>query len=659
MEPPQGSVSSIKSRIAALNLEEVHAPSPGSRPGYSYEQATGKKKAPPPPPPSQRPPGQQRQQSINNPPVLSNVTTSSRQPGEQPAAPTPNTPKIQPALPPRPPPRTNSQQPPSLPPRKSSEHSIQRKDSAESVSTIASGLSTLSIGSAKTGTSATSNGGSLYQVRAPAYDPSKLPPLPPKKAPEEPKGRATLKAMKSNSNIVTNNRTLPPQLPTRPPLPARQSTQPQEQAKENDQPEKRQIAPPPRRSALSFGLNKSTENPPPLPTTRPSETPSPDAGAPPPIPMASRPNLQAIMASKPKPGAMGSCLKCRDFSGPDNHAARFPRQNLPSSDVAWLAAQLTNPFPSATDKARAIFTWLHHNVEYDVHSFFGGTVSGSTPERTITTGLAVCEGYASLFAALALKAGLEAVVVGGNGKGYGHKSLKPGDPIPEFKPCGHAWNAVRIDNGEWKLIDCCWGAGNVQGPNQPYEKNFKSYWFTMDNNEFGCKHYPADNAHFFRTDGRVTISWEEYCMDDVGERLTVYGGATPDHGIGERTFQPAAKHIKVYDPQNGPVIRFQFASVCPHWDNERHGKGKPYVMVLHIGGRDGRKTEWVPFQSDGKVWWLDVNRAELGAPGQKVSVFAVTSIDGKDGRGVSYADYKAKKGRVAMGFGGVAMWELV
>jgi hypothetical protein len=270
----------------------------------------------------------------------------------------------------------------------------------------------------------------------------------------------------------------------------------------------------------------------------------------------------------------------------------------------------------------------------------------------------VCEGYASLFAALALKAGLEAVVVGGHGKGYGYSPIKPGDALPEFKPSGHAWNAVRIDNGEWKLIDPCWGAGHVTC-GQTYEKSFTPAMFTMDNNEFGKRHYPSDNRYFFRTDGRETMPWEEYWLDDVGERLTVYSCAHPDHGLGERSFQPSEKYIKVYDPQGEPVIRFQFATVCPHWDHARHGKGAPYAMVLHIGGTDGRKTDKIAFQTDQKLWWVDVNRHDLGAPGQKVSVYAVTSIDNRDGRGVSVADYKAKKGKVAMGFAGIAMWELI
>ncbi|KAF2865495.1 YjeF-related protein N-terminus-domain-containing protein [Massariosphaeria phaeospora] len=676
----QSQVSTIRSRIAALNIEEVHAPSPGAQPAYSYEQAAAKKKPPPPPPPSQRPPVPQRQQTINNPPIFSNAPTSARQVANLPVASKPDAPKVSPALPPRPPPRNNSKPPPpSLPPRSPSEHGIRRRDSNESISTIASGISTLSIGSAKYGNGHGASNGTLYQVRAPAYDPSKLPPLPPKKAPEDPKqSKATLKAMRSTSNVVSS-RALPPTLPSRPPLPARQDTKAQEPesqrsspalparpalpvrskttAREEVQPQRSQTLPPPRRSALSFGMNKSTENSPPIPTSRPPHDVKPAVGVPPPIPLASRPNLDAIMASKPKPGAIGFCLKCRNFSAPDNHSAQFPRQNLPSSDVGWLSRQLTAPFSSPTDKARVIFTWLHHNVEYDCHSFFGGTVSATTPEATITSGLAVCSGYAGLFCALALKSGLECVVISGASKGFGHTPLKPGEPLPAFKST-HAWNAVRIDNGEWKLIDSCWGAGNVKGRQGGYEKMFNPSMFTMDNNEFGCKHYPTDERYFFRLDGRV-LPWEEYLMDDVGERVTVYGGATTEHGLGERTFEPKQKQIKVKDPHAEPMIRFQFASLCSHWDNAKHGKGKPYVMVLHVGGRDGRKTDWLAFQTDGRVWWLDINRVELGCPGQKVSIFAVTSFDDRDARGLSYADYQAKKGRVGMGFGGVAMWELV
>ena len=209
---------SIKSRIAALNLEKVHDPAPGATPIYSYDVVPAAKKKPPPPPPlSARPPAYQRQQTVNNPPIFSNAPTSARHLGNQPIAVKPDTPKLSPALPPRPPPRnaTAPRPTPTLPPRKSSEHSLARRESTESISTIASGISTLSLGSVKTnGTSHSNGNGTMYHVRAPAYDPSKLPPLPPKKAPDDPKqSKATLNAMRSTRNFVPSQ-TLPPQLKT-------------------------------------------------------------------------------------------------------------------------------------------------------------------------------------------------------------------------------------------------------------------------------------------------------------------------------------------------------------------------------------------------------------------------------------------------------------
>jgi hypothetical protein len=318
--------ASIKDRIAALNIEQVHAPSPASRPTYSYEQATAvKKKPPPPPPPSQRPPAAQRHQTVNNPPVYDAPTSA----------------KKSPALPPRPPPRNNTPKlPPSLPPRQPSQAgSLRRSGSRDSVLTTSSSISHLSLDSTKTTTSnGTSNGGRMYTIRAPAYDATTLPPLPARKV-EDPKQNSSIKkAMRSNTD-VTSPRALPPQLPSRPSLPARPASKahnPEDEPAERP----RRLPPPNLRPALELGFN-NVAKPPPLPSNRPTPNQS-TASTPPPVPLASRPNLDTILASKPKPGAVpASCLICRDFSGPDQHAAQFPRTGLPSSDVTWLATQLT------------------------------------------------------------------------------------------------------------------------------------------------------------------------------------------------------------------------------------------------------------------------------------------------------------------------------
>lgn len=493
-------------------------------------------------------------------------------------------------------------------------------------------------------------------------------------------------------------------------------------------PPQRKVPPPPpssaslnkiKQSTFSGGLNKTRDisprptddaSPPPPPTSsldrikqtvgglnkardasprRTDDVPPPPADdvqndqpedVPPPIPVSSRPDLSKIQATKPKPAEVAAaasrsqsaiCMKCRDFSGPDDHAARFPRESLPSGDLAWLGNQLTSPFPSLTDKARAIFTWLHHNIAYDVDAFFGNRVKGSTPDSTFNSGLAVCEGYASLYKTLATHGGLEAIVISGHGKGFGHTPLAPGEPVPPFKS-SHAWNAVRIDGGQWKLIDPCWGAGVVQGKGMPYKKRFDPSEFIMPNDEFGRRHYPSDNRYFFRDDGRPTITWEEYMLDDFRkpngkEPLTVYSGVRENHGIGERTIQPSAKHIPVNTA--GP-IRFQFGLVCEHWTLQRHSNiPAPQVFFLQARGRDGNQKNYLPFEyvpgtgpnGGGDMWYVDVPDArELGTPGQKLSMYSVTSFgDRKDTRGLSPREFMEKRGKIGMGFGGVAAWDLV
>lgn len=373
-----------------------------------------------------------------------------------------------------------------------------------------------------------------------------------------------------------------------------------------------------KRSALSLGMNKSDCLHPPPPPDRAiangiQPEPDPALALPPTIPLATRPDLSAIQASKPRPATdadehhfgdaaemTATCMVCRDFSAPDHHATLFPRQSVRS--LQTLAQQLTSPFPSATDKARSIFTWLHHNIRYDTESFFAGNVQASTPNSTLQSGLAVCEGYASLFTTLASHAGLESVVINGHGKGYGYTALKPGAPIPPYK-AGHAWNAVRIDDGEWKLVDACWGAGYVQGAGKPYISRFEPRYFTMPNTEFNIKHFPGNRDMHFLPPGHRRLDWEEYiridpvCWPGTVESPTVFSASRPEYGIGERTLTPRTKILHLNQYQNRDNLTFSFALECPHWTLEHHTKkGLPPVFMLAIHGPDGRSDDYIPLE---------------------------------------------------------------
>ncbi|KAI1415805.1 hypothetical protein F5Y13DRAFT_155347 [Hypoxylon sp. FL1857] len=652
--------NSLAERIAALNQQKNFTAPPPST------------KRPPPPPP----PGAGRPQSHAQAPKTNGAVAS--QSPNLPARPQkPNPPSLPrrtntsesaieppPSLPSRdaPPPlpnRKNSTQPsPALPARRASTQPLNgRRGSNSSEVSHISTLSNLSLNpvSSRTSTTSTETQPSR-RVLAPTLDQAKLPPLPPSRKEREAQ-EAREAAEKEATEVIKapllSSRSAPavpqsrPGLPRLPSRPTNSSAH--SQIDENPSVAPRRLPPPPSafvRPSTTFESTRRPDAPGPRPGPRPSND------APPPVPVSSRPTFSQIDAVAERKST--SCLICRDFSGPDSVAAQYPSHSLPRHDpVGYLANVLCGPFPSATDKARAIFTWCHHNIAYNVEEFFGKCIKGRSVDETIFHGKAVCQGYAEVYQAIAQRAGLQCVVVGGHGKGYGYKPLKNGEPLPPRDPSGHAWNAVCIDNGEWKLLDACWGAGSVG--NQQYHKQFKPHMFSLSNDLFGLKHFPRDDRYFFRNDGRIP-TWEEYIVGPTkGEKADFFG---TDEGISEFTFSPAEKHIPVY---SGGVVRFQFSKICEHWIPERHGKGKSYLLLIKIHGMDGRKEDLVPLETDGFWWWTDISARDLGAPGQTIFLYGLTTLNNKDARGVTKEEYYRTKnsGCFSMSWAIYAKWELV
>jgi len=369
--------------------------------------------------------------------------------------------------------------------------------------------------------------------------------------------------------------------------------------------------------------------------------------------MASRPSVAQIEDVKSR--ATASCLLCRDFSAPDSVGAQYPRESLSRQDpVGFLAHALCDPFTSLTDKARAIFTWAHHNIVYDYESFCSGNLRHVTAEDVIFSGKAVCAGYAGCYEAIAKRAGLECIVVTGHGKGVGYTPLKKGERAPPKKPDGHAWNAVRIDGGEWKLLDACWGAGHLDVCTNSYKKQFSPIEFGASNEVFGMRHYPQNPRHFFRADGKVP-TWEEYFTDGLDDEPVKKFGSLYEDGCAGHSVSPRERNIHVY---SGQVVRFQFSNICEHWAKVNHGKlRKPFL--LSIKGLDGRDEQCIPFETDGYWWWIDVNARDLGAPGQKVTLIVLETFDNKDATGVTPAEFRRGFRRVAMSMTFRAEWMLV
>lgn len=732
-EDPQ--LNSIQQRIAALNQSQLARPPGGPGPSFRPTPERSASANNPPSYDAvgsvvdrasvgNEPADERTQRPVLRPPPMETLRPELKpKPKAPPPLPTRRSDRLPPPTPAR----------PALPPRRPTDQ--KRRPSLESVTSDASYSTTSTATTAGRGASTTSlNSTGNNRIKAPAWGEAELPKLPPRRPKEqaslEPPPRPTISSKRSFGSLSARLTAKlpgskppvpsPPSRPERPSQPSRPTQPPRPTSSPNpSQPPPRYEAeeeppmprlPPRRPSGVHADTNGtggdlSTNLPirktlPPPPTaaqikdarqfgfgnTSPTFPPKPSTtapnGTPPPIPLGSRPDLSKILASKPRlngsavspnpppPTSDTECLVCRDFSGPDNHAARYPRESLPTQDMKWLANELTAPFPSMTDKARAIFTWLHHNIFYDTYSFFNNCVKPSTPASTLASGMAVCEGYAGLFAALAAHAGLEAIVVGGHGKGFGHEALAPGVPVPPYEG-NHAWNAIKIDGGRWKLIDSCWGAGAIEGAGQPYKQRFEPAMFSIPNEEFGLKHFPENKRHFFREDGHPDLTWEEYILTDPErpngvEGLKVYSDADK-RTIGRKTFHPQGLHISISTPG---AMRFQFGLPCPHWTLARHSHIQHAgLFLLMIHGVDGREDDRLPFThvsgpgpaGGGEFWYVDVPSARmLGAPGQKLHLAVLTSFgDRKDASGVTAQEFQEKVGRVGMAWAYVAEWELV
>ncbi|KAI1248482.1 hypothetical protein MGN70_009681 [Eutypa lata] len=651
--------NSLAERIAALNAQKNFTAPPPS---------TGRRDPPPPPPGMNKSSQENSNSDINSkkspvlparpqkrgPPTLPQRTVTSDSLSEKSS--------VLPArnVPPPLPGRTNSSESsPALPPRRASTNPLSsRRGSNSSEISYVSTVSTLSLrnGSSHPNTEA-------RRVLAPTLDQAKLPPLPPTKREREAqaaKDLAERNGAESNKPIkapllpvrsapVVPQIMQPPARPSLPPrLPSRPVKSPAPSSIDGSGP-----TAPPRRLP-----------PPPSVFTRPKTASEPvqwnggNDAPPPPVPLSSRPTFAQIDAVSVRATANTEpcCLVCRDFSGPDTVAAQYPRDSIPRNDpVGYLANVLCGRFSSPTDKARAIFAWCHHNIHYAVKEFLGKCVQRRGVEETIFQGLAVCQGYAEVFQAVARRAGLQCVVVGGHGKGYGYVPLAPGQSPPPRSASGHAWNAVCIDNGEWKLIDACWGAGSICGDR--YKQHFTPEMFHLSNDLFGLKHFPEKSQYFYRSDGRIP-TWEEYMIGPIGTEKAQWYGTASEEGLSEFSFSPAGKNIPVY---SGEVVRFQFSKVCEHWDPERHGKGKSYLLLMKIYGTDGRKEDLVPLETDGHWWWTDIPARDLGAPGQKIFLYALTVLNKKDARGLTKADYfRAMSGNgYSMSWAIFTQWDLV
>jgi hypothetical protein len=159
----------------------------------------------------------------------------------------------------------------------------------------------------------------------------------------------------------------------------------------------------------------------------------------------------------------------------DAEALKVYLQQSVDPSITRLAEALTDGVKGEYGKALAIHDWICANIYYDYDAFESGrksvTVLGSDDFygkytkassywalEALSSRTGVCQGYASLNAALLREAGIPAMVVSGYALGV-ESNLWPSD-ITHSEYSNHAWNEAFV-GGRWIIIDPTWDSENA------------------------------------------------------------------------------------------------------------------------------------------------------------------------------------------------------
>ncbi len=132
------------------------------------------------------------------------------------------------------------------------------------------------------------------------------------------------------------------------------------------------------------------------------------------------------------------------------------------------------------EKIRAIHDWLVNNVEYDTTGYNSGNIADTsyTAEGLFATRVAVCDGYAKAFTAMASRAGFDVIHV--TGLGYNGTVTE-----------SHAWNQIKW-NGKWYNVDVTWDDPVVSAG---YGDNLSYEYFMVPDSVFELDHSASSTKY--------------------------------------------------------------------------------------------------------------------------------------------------------------------
>lgn len=225
-----------------------------------------------------------------------------------------------------------------------------------------------------------------------------------------------------------------------------------------------------------------------------------------------------------------------------------------SRNYRELSLKLTKNCKTAEQKAKAIYTYIIKNIEYDT-SYTIYEVDECFEKKR-----GVCQAYSELFVKMAHEVGVKAIVVAGHVKGKNGQMKYAKDDL-------HAWLLIEDNEGNYYFADPTWDSGGVD-QNGNFAPRHELRWFHCDPELAIITHYPLLPQH------QLT---KEPIARDVVERLPFIGPDEVEAGIKYKALLAAAKAgktvdlPKIYTNEAGYEVKN-----IPH--TARLRKGRKYVF---------------------------------------------------------------------------------
>ena len=231
-----------------------------------------------------------------------------------------------------------------------------------------------------------------------------------------------------------------------------------------------------------------------------------------------------------------SAAQKSSFSRVDRHAA-----TLGYYPLDMLADKLTTPFYTDSEKVRAIFYWITTHISYDVVGYHNDSrietaelpyddsekveayFRNKIADKVITTHMAICEGYATLFKLLCDRAKIPSVIIPGYAK-------ITSDDIGKKWEENHAWNAVKL-SGNWVLLDACWAAGTCDDGVTKFTAKQNDFFYLTPPWLFIFNHYPTDSKWTLLSDPVSKEQYGNYPQWILSKKSLVKASFAPLNGV--------------------------------------------------------------------------------------------------------------------------------